>query len=216
MMTVLLAGLMLAQSQPPPPSLDEMLLAFADTDESGAVDSMAEIARVTCEHWQALQDQSIRIYGQPLWLTTGLDVVFPIGGGVSMSPALAEVAAQELARCVEAPERERLNAGRYDVARWVAAWRPADPLVWEHKVSRMLIIRYASPGQLLIDSNRDVQSIPCEVWQAVEAHYRESERSLATALGLENDSRWMGGRLGLSSSVRAAVHDRLRQCGVAD
>ena len=96
MIGVVMWGTLVSSAAEVPDDLGEALLFFSDTDQSGMLDTALEIRGLTCEHWTTLDEIARATYGQPFWLVAGLEVGFPIGGGLPIDVNLWGEAATQL------------------------------------------------------------------------------------------------------------------------
>jgi hypothetical protein len=84
---------------------------------------------------------------------------------------------------------------------------------WDTAVKPILLGAYDLNGSGQIDNTPEVESIPCETWQALDRGVQEGwDYGLRTIYGLEADYSWVGGALGLSESVRVTADAKLVAC----
>ena len=216
MIGVVMWGTLVSSAAEVPADLGEALLFFSDTDQSGMLDTALEIRGLTCEHWTTLDEIARATYGQPFWLVAGLEVGFPIGGGLPIDVNLWGEAATQLAACEHDEERwlQQVRT-RTTVVHAIDSIPHKDLPAWEASVRRILVARFSHENEFTIQDARDVRRIRCDTWQAIGVGY---ERFGASILELNESSpatSWVGARLGFSLRVKAAVQRALRDCGDA-
>ena len=88
---------------------------------------------------------------------------------------------------------------------------------WDGLVKRILVEEFDKDKSGLIDTTKEVSSIPCDVFISLDRSIRAGRgesASLRTTYGFPQRFRWVGGVLGFDEKVRVDADARLENCGL--
>ncbi|MBW2425125.1 MAG: PEGA domain-containing protein, partial [Deltaproteobacteria bacterium] len=86
---------------------------------------------------------------------------------------------------------------------------------WHDAISRQMLARFDTDGSGSIDRVEESEAISCELWQEVERDFDEGGLGLSLAHNYGFDgSEWIEGALGFSRTIRSAVYDKMKECGL--
>ena len=86
---------------------------------------------------------------------------------------------------------------------------------WHDRVSADLLARYDQDGSGRLDRLEETEAIPCPVWVGIERDFDGGGLGLTMARYYGFDgSEWHPDALGVSRSIRSAVYERMKECGL--
>jgi hypothetical protein len=86
---------------------------------------------------------------------------------------------------------------------------------WHDAISRQMLARFDKDGSGSIDRVEESEAISCELWQEIERDFDEGGLGLSMAHNYGFDgSEWIDGALGFSRTIRSAVYDKMKECGL--
>ncbi len=98
--------------------------------------------------------------------------------------------------------RERERGGRFDDS-------------WHEQARQWLLSRYDLDRSGELDSEQELESIPCEFWLGLEASHSQSRLGLTLIRFYGFDGKdWRSGALGIGDEVRDLAHERMTHCGL--
>jgi len=78
-----------------------------------------------------------------------------------------------------------------------------------------MLARFDTDGSGSIDRVEESEAISCEHWREIERQFDEGGLGLSMAHNYGFDgSEWIEGALGFSRSIRSAVYDKMKECGL--
>jgi len=202
-------------------AVSEVLLGSYDADGSGAIDVAAELESIPCEVLEAMNEAVERSeYEAPFWVVYGFDpdlfwVGYTVGIDESLRAAgLAHMDACGLVQRAEAPPPPEL--GEYDsVPEAILGFPAPGSSEWDDLVEALLLKHYDADGSGQIDDASELDSIPCDVWEAITIAFRDSEydNTFDVVYGFAPAYIWVGSAIGLSETLREPAFYLLRACG---
>lgn len=199
-----------------------LLVDWYDADRTGAVDTDAEVASVACDVWWALDEAVRRRYPSGLYLTYGVAPGwFWIGGALGLDETQRGAVAAAGEACgvpgfgIDAPLPKDPAVVRRVLSALATPEAPAGSEPWSRFVAWHLASFGDADGDGRLASRAEVEAVPCEVWQDLDAALRRDRREgLLTWYGLAQGQRWRGTRLGIALDAREQADDVLRVCGL--
>jgi hypothetical protein len=205
-----------------------VLLGSYDFDRSGAIDAPREIDALSCDVWAALDaafpgflyrfgftDPTSTYFGNLLFSVSEVVRHGAAARGVACGegrPPPVTVATAPAPRgragAVPPPVTDFLPmraAG--EVVRGVGSAETGSA-TWAEAVKSVLLKHFDGDGSGLLDRAAELDSIPCEVWQAVAASYD----TFLPDLGLVGAGPYLGDRIGIEAEHRRVVQERVGTC----
>lgn len=187
-----------------------LLLKAADGDRSGALEA-GELERIGCEAWGALDQQVRARYAGGLARIYGLDDGYLFAGERLGLAAAARAAARGRMQACTATPSLGGPAGR------IADLPDAGSDAWDAEVRAVLIGAYDRNGDGLLGGREELGTVPCEVWQTIDAGVvRSWGDGLLGIYGFQTGKSWSGGALGIAEGAREDARGLLAACGLAD
>jgi hypothetical protein len=86
---------------------------------------------------------------------------------------------------------------------------------WHEQARQWLLSRYDRDRSGELDSQAELDSVPCEFWLGLEASHSQSRLGLTLIRFYGFDGKgWRPGALGVSDEIRDLAHVRMTQCGL--
>jgi hypothetical protein len=88
--------------------------------------------------------------------------------------------------------------------------------LWHDRVSREFLARFDLDRSGEIDRLEESEAIPCPVWREVERDFDTGGLGLSMAhyFGFDG-SEWHPKALGFARSLRSAVYEKMKECGLS-
>jgi hypothetical protein len=204
-----------------------ILLGSYDRDRSGTIDTASEIDAPPCEVWTVLE-AAFPNFLSDLGFT---DSQSPYLGNLTLNiaPNVKEPASRRIDAClagetppptdpdevVPTPETRLPElVGRYselsaaaDIVRGAGIHAPGS-VEWTSAVETVLVGRFDEDASGLVDAPYEVESVPCEVWEAVDA----THPTFLDDFGFRGGVTYLGQGIGVAPAQRRAVTARATQC----
>lgn len=208
-----------------------VLLGSYDRDRSGAIDTASEIDAPTCEVWTVLEgafpdflsNLGFTDSNSPYLGNITLNIAENVKGPASrrIDACLAGEAPpptdpDEVIPTPETPLPELVEqyaelSAAADIVRGAGIHAPGSA-DWTSAVETVLVGRFDEDASGLVDAPHEVASVPCEVWEAVDA----THPSFLDDFGFRGAGAFLGEGVGVASGQRRAVTARATQCVNAD
>jgi len=204
-----------------------VLLGSYDRDRSGAIDTASEIDAPPCEVWTVLE-AAFPNFLSNLGFT---DSSSPYLGNITLNiaanvkgPASRRIDAcltgetppptdpDEVVPIPETPlpelvERYAELSAAADIVRGAGIHAPGSA-DWTSAVATVLVGRFDEDASGLVDAPHEVESVPCEVWEAVDA----THPTFLDDFGFRGAGAYLGEGVGVASGQRRTVTARATQC----
>ncbi len=194
----------------------QQLTADFDRNDSGTIDTPAELAAMPCELWRAL-DQAVQDdTATPLASTYGLRAgLLYRGDRLGVDRSLRAAARGQLELCqlravAEAP------AEPIDVSKAIVALpESGGSSRWDRKVKTILLGTFDLDESGVLDSLREIDSIHCDTWRAMDAGARATDdTSMARFYGFADGYVWVGNNFGFDELHRRSALKAMLACGL--
>lgn len=195
-----------------------LLLSGVDLDHSGRIDSQAELDRLECPVWEAIEagvragwtHGVRRTYGLSAdltWLGSSLGFDEPLRAAVDASAAGCGLKVDPLALTA---------ATNGPPATQIASVSGAPN--WEPLVRRFLVAAFDMDGSGGLDRRKEIRRIDCATWLALDVGVRSAwdGSSFRGMYGFRRDYIWVGYALGFSHRIRRNADRAIRRCEVPD
>ncbi len=184
-------------------------LLRADTDDSGALET-SEVERLECTDIWEVASLWNREGGGNVWVSYGLAPGLLFRGDRLGFAASSVGAISSLTRaCGAAPPQP----GEDPTARRLRALEAPASAAWDGQVASILLEVFDSDGSGWLDRPLEVQEIPCEVYETLDASIRAATDSGFFSLyGVDPTLIWIGNELGFEESMRETLGGRLAEC----
>lgn len=137
-----------------------------------------------------------------------------------MSRLLAALVILMAAGASHAQDRPSPRPGslaKADVAKRIAALETTGGSdAWDDEVKEIFLAAFDADRSGEIDSNGELNAIPCEVWRTVDKSIRSGspDSGLAWTYGFKPDFEWVGDAFAIAEKLRKASFARIQACGI--
>ena len=204
-----------------------ILLGAYDTDGSGTIDLDAEVGRIPCSTWHALDDGVQEKWDYGLRTIYGFEASYSwVGYALGIDESIRPTADAHLAGC-EAAGWPGSSSGSTAAGTTASGTVPASGVAqqilgrpeeggsteWDNAVKPILVAAYDADGSGLIDRDSETRSVPCDVWMALDDGVKQKWSSgLRSTYGFEPGYSWLGYVIGFDESVRTTAASVLSAC----
>jgi hypothetical protein len=192
-----------------------------DDNHSGAIEREAELKKIPCNVFttletrlQAQQHISVaRLYG----FAPGFGWV---GNALGFAEPLREKAYAAMRACgvdngSPMPSTTTAEAPRGPILSDLAAIPDAGSTPWDHAVKARLVREYDTNHNGDIDTESELQKIPCTVFAVLETRLQAAQHIAVSRLyGFAPSYNWVGHALGFNISLRQKAYARMLSCNL--
>jgi hypothetical protein len=207
-----------------------ILIGNFDFDRSGSIDDATELDAITCSVWTTLIDtfpgfiedygfsEADRPYRGSLLFDISTRLRTPAGRrvracarGETPPPTLAsEVPPAQTSIQLPVALRQFLDTETaVAVAREASDFEPGSAR-WALAVRGTLVGAFDLDRSGMLDAAAEVEEVPCIVWNTIRA----TSGRILDALGFGGTGTYLGDRIGIAPSQRAAAGDRIHSCAL--
>lgn len=197
-------------------SAARVLVTSFDHDHSGAVDTEAEVAKLSCEVWGALEAKVQAIHHEPLSVIYGFDQGYVwMGYALGFGEGARQAGMSALRGCRVIQPSAPSAAGPVAVVEAILRV-PAASDSWTAEVQRLLVMAFDRTGSGDLDQRGELDLVDCRVWRALDTTVRQQWQGTGVAwlYGFEPDAIWLGSTLGFDTSLRAPALAAIERCGL--
>lgn len=197
------------------------LLVSFDLNHSGAIDRRREVNAIPCEVLTHLDTALAEHSEYPGLLATYWDredLVW-LGGYLGFHERVRARAGERMHACgltTAGTDPVEVDGDIGEVVAGVIAGYP-DPgsPEWGMRTGMVLVLTYDDDESAAIDLPSELRSIPCIVWQVIDARLREAgQDGLVWTFGMHPDLPWSGERLGITSDLSRDAWATAQRCGL--
>ena len=194
-----------------------MLDAF-DSNSSGAINTAAEVGKVDCATWKALDAGVKEQYEYGLRPIYGFEAGYSwVGYAIGFDEGIRPQADASLAACmsgVAAPAPATAGGGGGgDVGSKIRALPDGGSDAWDGKVKTILVSAYDTNSSGTLDTAAEVSAVSCDAWKAMDAGVKAKwTYGIRTIYGFEAGYSWVGYAVGFDEGIRAKADKALVGC----
>lgn len=186
-----------------------LLLDAFDTNNSGVIDTENEVDAIGCDVWttmnEAVDSDLIAIYG----FDTSY---FWVGDALGFHERIRKPAHESAIHCIEGwlpPSRVA------QIVTQIAELDDPSTIPWKGNVGEVLVDNYDENRSGSLDTNEEVYTVDCAIWQEIEAGYEQGRYTrfwIGYGIKTAEYLTWNAASLGLGESVREAAWTAIQEC----
>jgi hypothetical protein len=189
------------------------LLDAHDTNGSGHLETEEELARISCDAWQALdRAHAQHADGAGLRVTFGIEhTLVWRADALGFSTSLREPLTRRLDTCGLPPPPPFRDAAAH-----VAALPTGHADRWRTAVAETMRAAYDLDQSGRLDTDTELRAVPCAPWKAIDNGTRQAfdNKSFRIIYGFDEGFVWAGLLLGIDVSQRVPTQGLLDRCGL--
>ncbi len=208
-------------------AVQPILLQAYDTDGNGSIDSAAEVGRIPCSTWHALNDGVLEKWDYGLRTIYGFEPgSIWVGYVLGVSESVRTTADSYLVGCeaagwpgtagtaTVAPTPAPATGSAAGVAAQIrAVTEEGGSSEWDRAVKPIVVGAFDANGSGWVDTDAEARSVPCDVWKALDDGVKQKwSYGLRTTYGFEEGYSWLGYVIGIDEAARVPAHATLKAC----
>ena len=194
----------------------DLLLAEYDQNNSGTLDTQTEVQTMSCPVWQAVNQGMINggEYTTSIVSVYGFDPeLIWVGYALGFTEDQRANAYAVATSCISG-EQQMVPQGT-DLATQILSLPGGGSSQWDEVVKDLLLAEYDQNNSGTLDTQTEVQTMSCPVWQAVNQgmiNGGEYTTSIVSVYGFDPGLIWVGYALGFTEDQRANAYAVATSC----
>lgn len=189
---------------------EALLLGAYDADQTGRIQTLAELGAIPCPVWHAMQESVARD-----WNGTGLRVIYGfdsdfiwVGHAFSIDESLRTATVIATASCGVGPALGEPAAA-------ITGLPESGQDGWDAFVRRALVSVWDSNGTATLETPAEVSSVTCDTWRAMDRGVIAGWGSgIRQVYGFGPDLMWVGSAVGFDEAIRPQADAAAAACGL--